>query len=102
MAEKYLNYAIRIQDDLETQILESFIDLKLGRETIAKEKLELLNKSYPEHIEIALKLAEVYNKEKENAKAKNVIYKLTKINPKAVNDRRVMKYQKTKKEFVGS
>ena len=102
MAEKYLNYAIRIQDDLETQILESFIDLKLGRETIAKEKLELLNKSYPEHIEIALKLAEVYNKDKENAKAKNVIYKLTKINPKAVNDRRVMKYQKTKKEFVGS
>ena len=30
MAEKYLNYAVKIEDDLETQILESFIDLKPG------------------------------------------------------------------------
>ena len=102
MAEKYLNYAIKIEDDLETQILESFIDLRLGRESIAREKLELLNRTYPDHIEIALKLAEVYNKNREQGKAKEVIEKLVRENPRSMNDRRVMKYKKVKREFLGS
>lgn len=101
-SEKYLNHAINIQDDLDTQILESFLDLRLGRENLAREKLELLNKNYPEHIEIALKLATVYNMQKESAKAKEVIEKLVKENPKALKDRRVQKYQKNKKNFMGS
>ena len=57
MSERYLNAAIRLQDDLDTQILEAFLDLRLGREIMAREKLELLNNSYPDHIEVALKLA---------------------------------------------
>lgn len=102
MAEKYLNYAVKIEDDLETQILESFIDLKLGRESIARDKLELLNRTHPDHIEIALKLAEVYNKNREQGRAKEVIEKLVKENPRAMNDRRVMKYKNVKREFLGS
>lgn len=101
-SERYLNHAINIQDDLDTQILESFLDLRLGRENLAREKLELLNKNYPDHIEIALKLATVYNMQKEQAKAKEVIEKLIKENPKALKDRRVQKYQKNKKNFMGS
>ena len=76
--------------------------MRLGRESIAREKLELLNRTYPDHIEIALKLAEVYNKNREQGKAKEVIEKLVRENPRSMNDRRVMKYKKVKREFLGS
>ncbi len=101
-AERYLNYAIKLQDDLDTQILESFIDLKLDRKSIAEEKLELLNKKYPEHTEIALKLAEVYNMGNKREDAKRVIDKLVKENPKSLKDRRVQKYRSVKRSFLGS
>ena len=101
-AERYLNQAIRLQDDLDTQILESFIDLRLGRKLVAQGKLESLNKTYPGHIEIALKLAEVYNMKREAEKAKTVINKLVKSNPKALKDRRVQKYNIQKRSFLGS
>lgn len=100
-SEKYLNHAINIQDDLDTQILESFLDFRLGRENLAKEKLEVLNRNYPEHIEIALKLATIYNMQKDYTRAKDVIEKLIKDNPKALKDRRVQKYKNLKKKFMG-
>lgn len=93
-AEKYLNYASSIQDDIDIQILETFIDLRLGRDSIAKEKLILLNRNYPDNIEIALKLAEVYRLDKDKTNEKLVIDKLVKSNPKAIKDRRVAKYKK--------
>ncbi len=101
-AEDYLNYAVKLQDDLDTQILESFIDLKLDRKSVAKEKLELLNKQHPEHTEIALKLAEVYNMDNKRDDAKRVIDKLVKENPKSLKDRRVQKYKNVKRSFLGS
>ena len=93
-AEKYLNYATGIHDDIDTQILETFIDLKLGRTSIAKEKLMLLNKNYPENIEIALKLAEVHRMDKDKANEKLVIDRLIRNNSNALKDRRVAKLKK--------
>ena len=100
-AERYLNLATKINDDLDTQILESFIDLRLGRKQIAKDKLKELHKQYPDHIEIALKLAEIYNSEKDKNLEKFVIDTLVKHNPKAIKDRRVQKY-KSKGKFIVS
>lgn len=100
-AERYLNLATKINDDLDTQILESFIDLRLGRKQIAKDKLKELHKQYPDHIEIALKLAEIYNSEKDKNLEKFVIDTLVKHNPKAIKDRRVQKY-KSKGKFIAS
>ena len=101
-AERYLNHAISIQDDLYTQTLESFIEVKLGRDTIAKNKLELLNKQHPDHTEVALKLAEVYTKKSQPEEAKKVIDRLVKENEKALKDRRVQKYRNVKRSFLGS
>lgn len=101
-AERYLNYATNIQDDMDTQILEAFIDLRLGRENVAKDKLKLLNKTYPDHIEIALKLAEIYHLNQDKQNEKEVIDNLIKNNSKALKDRRVAKYKSNKKNFIGS
>ncbi len=92
-AERYLLLAKSFGDDLETQLLETYIDIKLGRTLLAKDKLKLLYKQYPENIDIAVKLAELYNKEKDRKAAKEVIEHLIKFNPKAAHDRRVLKYQ---------
>ncbi len=93
-SEKYLHLATNIKDDMDTQILESFLDYRLGRIDIAREKLIHLNKVYPDNIEVALKLVEVYYKQKDKEKEKLVINNLIKNNPRAVNDRRVRKYRK--------
>lgn len=92
-SEKYLVLATNIKDDLDTQILEAFLDFRLDRIDLAKAKLIQLNKVYPDHIEIALKLAEVYYKLQDRDKEKTVINNLLKNNPKAINDRRVRKYR---------
>ena len=91
-AERYLLLAKSFGDDFETQLLETFIDVKLNRLLLAKEKLVLLSKQYPENIDVAIKLAEVYHKEKDRKKANEVIDTLVKYNPKAERDRRVRKY----------
>ena len=93
-AEKYLNYATGIHDDIDTQILETFIDLRLGRDSIARDKLILLNRNYPENIEIALKLAEVHRLNNDKANEKMVIEKLIRSNSNALKDRRVAKYKR--------
>ena len=93
-AEKYLNYATGIHDDIDTQILETFIDLRLGRDSIARDKLILLNRNYPENIEIALKLAEVHRLNNDKANEKMVIEKLIRSNSNALKDRRAAKYKR--------
>lgn len=92
-AEKYLLLAKSFGDDLETQLLETYIDIKLDRTLLAKDKLKVLSKRYPENIDIAVKLAELYYKEKDKKAAKEIIDNLVKFNPKAAHDRRVLKYQ---------
>ena len=98
-AERYILLAKSFGDDFETQLLETFIDVKLGRLILAKEKLTLLSKSYPENIDVAIKLAEIYHREKDGKAANEVITNLIKNNPKAQRDRRVLKYQATKGNY---
>lgn len=98
-ASKYLSLAENLKSDLETQILGTFIDVKLGRIELAKKKLNLLLQKYPDNIEVTLKLAEIYHKEKNRQLEKEVIDKLIKNNPKAAMDRRVLKYN-TKKNQI--
>ncbi len=100
-SEKYLTLAMSINDDFDTQVLEVFLDYRLGRLKIAKEKLILLNRLHPDHIDIALKLADIYTSEKNKAEVKNIINNLIKNNPKAIKDRRVQKYKNVKKVAFG-
>lgn len=93
MAAKYLSYAKNLKIDLDTQILETFIDVRKGRLKLAEGKLKLLVQNNPENIEIALKLAEVYNRQKERKLERDVIENLVKRNPSAMRDRRVLKYR---------
>lgn len=92
-AERCLYNAIIITQDLDTDMLSAFIDLKQNRKKLGKTKLIKLNEEHPEHIEIAVKLAEIYFFDKELEKSKDVIDRLTKINPKARKDKRVLKYK---------
>ncbi|MBE7704592.1 MAG: matrixin family metalloprotease [Cyanobacteria bacterium SIG29] len=101
LSERYLNYATNIQDDVDTQILEAFLDLRLNRTTIAKEKLELLNKAHPENIEVALKLLGLYTTKIDQTRSKEILDELIKRNPKATKDRRVAKYMVSKRGFLG-
>ena len=71
------------------------MDVRFGRLAIAKDKLKLLIQKYPQNIEIALKLAEVYHMEKNDKLQKETIENLIKRNPKATLDRRVVKYRIT-------
>ncbi|MBQ8886325.1 MAG: matrixin family metalloprotease [Candidatus Gastranaerophilales bacterium] len=95
-SERYLVMAKSFGDDFETQLLETFLDVKLNRVNIAKDKLVLMSKQYPENIEIALKLAEIYYKEKDTKEVKNIINRLIRYNERAAYDRRVMKYMEVK------
>lgn len=92
MAEKFLKMATSIRTDIDTEILEAFIDLKLKRKQAGKNKLMLLHDRYPDNIEIAVKLAEVYYFDNEKDKSKQVIDKLLKVNPDAKKEKRVLKY----------
>lgn len=92
-AEKFLYNATLINQDLDTNILSAFIDLKQNRKKLGKAKLIMLNEQNPDHIEIAVKLAEVYFFDKELDKSKEVIDKLIKTNNNAIHDNRVLKYK---------
>lgn len=91
--EQLLKLATMYHEDVDTQMLEAFTDLKLKRTELGKSKLILLNETYPDNIEVALKLAQVYYFGRERAKAKEVIDNLLKVNPEAILDRRVAKYR---------
>lgn len=92
MSEKFLKMATTIRTDIDTEILEAFNDLKLKRKQAGKNKLILLHDRYPDNIEIAVKLAEVYYFDNEKDKSKQVIDKLLKVNPSAKKEKRVLKY----------
>lgn len=91
-SSKYLMMAENLKSDLDTQILGTFLDVRFGRLELAKKKLNILIQQYPENIEVALKLAEVYHIQKDRKMEKEVIDNLVKRNPKAARDRRVLKY----------
>ncbi len=92
----YLNLAENIQSDIDTQILDAYIDVREGRIDLAEDKLKILIQKYPENIDIALKLAEVYYLKKDRKTEREVIEKLIQTNPKALRDRRVLKYRAKK------
>ncbi len=94
VSRKFLTLATRYRSDMDTQILDAFLDVKMDRKNIAQIKLMELNDKYPDNIEVALKLSEVYRSDKNKDKAKEVIEKLIKNNPAAARDLHVEKYQK--------
>ncbi len=98
---KYLMMAEHIKQDLDTKILETFLDVRFGNLDIAKEKLYLLLKEYPDNIDVALKLAEVYHIEKNRNMENKVIDDFVKANPDSISDRRILKYQAQKNFYVG-
>ena len=91
-SSRYLSMAENLKSDLDTQILQTFLDVRFGRLELAKKKLNILIDQYPDNIEVALKLAEVYHIQKNRKMEKEVIDSLIKRNPKALKDRRVLKY----------
>ena len=91
-SSKYLMMAENLKSDMDTQILSTFLDVRFGKLELAKKKLKILIQQYPDNIEVALKLAEVYHIEKDKKMEKEVINSLIKRNPKAARDRRVLKY----------
>lgn len=99
-AERYLRSARNISDDIDIQMLEAFIDYKSGKEDIAKSKLIALNNKYPENMEVAIKLCDIYQKEKNTKEIKNVINKLIENNSNASKNRRVLKYRKIKNKNI--
>jgi len=101
-AAKYLALAENIKSDMDTQILDTFIDVRKGRIDLALTKLKILIEKYPENIDIALKLAEVYHIKKERKLENEVISNLIKRNPKAARDRRVLKYNAKNKKVRNS
>lgn len=91
-AERSLQFATMHRQDIDTEMLSAFIDLKLKRKGTGKAKLILLNNKYPDNVEIAVKLAEVYYFDNEKEESKAVIDNLIKTNQEAIRDKRVMKY----------
>jgi predicted Zn-dependent protease len=92
-AFKYLSLAENIKTDLDTQILGAFINIKMNNIALGKKKLELLLQKYPDNIEVALKLAELYHMKKDEHNEQLIIDNLLKVNPQAMRDRRVFKYK---------
>ena len=107
-SRRYLNFATQLGNDFDTQLLDAFLDVKdynatkdNHKLTMAEKKLLAMQKSYPDNIEVALKLVDVYFKKGDKKAEQETIYKLLKNNPKAINDRRVARYQvQTKSKSV--
>ncbi|MCD7739830.1 MAG: matrixin family metalloprotease [Candidatus Gastranaerophilales bacterium] len=96
LSSTYLKLAENIQSDMDTQILDAFIDYREERIELAEDKLKILSEKYPENIDVALKLVEIYYKKKDSKKEMEIIDNLIKKNPKAIRDRRVLKYRAQK------
>ncbi len=99
-ARKYLDLSVQLEDDFDTQLLDAFINVKEYNKTNNKLKLEtaekkllILQKRYPDNIEVALKLVEIYFKKEDQKAQDETIKKLIENNPKAVYDRRVARYK---------
>ncbi len=99
-SRRYLGFAIEIDDDFDTQLLDAFLDVKeynISGDKIkldtAERKLIALEKVYPENVEVALKLVEVYFKKEDHKAEQATIDRLIRNNPAAINDRRVARYK---------
>ncbi len=99
-SRKYLDLAVQLGDDFDTQLLDAFLDVKEFNKTnnkykldTAEKKLIALQKSYPDNIEVALKLVEVYFKKEDQKSQDATIDKLISNNPQAIYDRRVARYK---------
>ena len=97
----YLMMAEHIKQDFDTKLLETFLDVRYGRLDTAKEKLNVILRQYPDNVDVALKLAEVYHIEKNKKMENQVIDDFLKKNPKAIKDRRIQKYKNQKSHNVG-
>ena len=93
-AEKYLEMAEQISKNKKTRILNAFIDVKKGDFDSAKRKLIYLIEKYPDNISVAVKLAEIYHKEKKYKESRQIIKYLITMNPEAIDDKTVLKYKK--------
>ena len=92
-AAKYIKAARRYNNtDLDALIVETFIGLKSEDKEQALKKLENINKKYPDNIEVALKLAYIYRKNKEFDKVSTIINNLLNSNTNARFDKRIAKY----------
>ena len=99
-SSRYLNMAEGIKSDFDTQLLGTFLDVRQGRIDIAKTKLETILKKYPDNVDVALKLAEVYHIKKDTQNEQKVIEDFVRRNPQAAKDRRIRKYQGKKKSSL--
>ncbi|MBQ9245440.1 matrixin family metalloprotease [bacterium] len=92
-SSSHLAMAEHIKTDFDTQLLDSFLDVRHGRLDLARTKLIELNRVYPDNIDIILKLAEIYHIKKDVQNERKVIDDFVKKYPKAAKDRRIKKYQ---------
>lgn len=93
-ASRYIKEARKIDNaDIDALVLETFINLKSNNKEKALLNLVNINKRYPDNIEVALKLAYLYRKNKDTEKVNDVIRNLIKSNPRADLDSRVKKYK---------
>ncbi len=91
---KYLNQAEEIIKNDKTKTLSAFLDIKNGKTDDAKTKLLELREKTPDNTAISVKLAEIYYKENKRKESRQIIKDLIKINPSAINDKKVLKYKK--------
>lgn len=96
-SKKYLNSALAIKKEISAQLLENILNIKTGKLELAERQLSVLAFENPDNIDIALKLAEVYNITKKKSKEKKVLKTLIKNNPNALKDVKVLKYRTNKK-----
>ena len=94
LARTYLRLAEYIKEDRETEILSAFINIKENKLEEARKKLLILHSKNPGDIEISIKLAEIYYKEKNKKECKKIVQETIKENSSAKRDRRLMKFMK--------
>ena len=101
-SSRHLGMAEHIKADFDTNLLSSFLDVRQGRLDIAQTKLETILQKYPDNIDVALKLAEVFHIKHDNKAEKQTIEDFLKRNPDAIKDRRIKKYKAQKKTFLST
>ena len=99
-ASKYLRMAESVQSDFDTQLLDAFLDVRHNKLELAKMKLDALFRKYPDNIDIALKIAEVYHIQKDTKAEHEFIENFIQKYPKVKRDRRIQKYLAKKKSYL--
>lgn len=99
-SSKYLHMAESIQSDFDTQLLDAFLDVRYNKLELAKMKLAALQKKYPDNIDIALKIAEIFHLQKNIKAERESIDAFIRAYPKVKSDRRIRKYMVRKKTYL--